>query len=268
MTPHSFEPRPLRPPSIPPAGPALQIVIVEDERIVARDLQETVCELGYGVAGLAATADEALALVEEHAPDLLLIDVVLKGDRDGIWLGRVLRDEHAVPFVYTTSFADRATVQQARATRPNGYLVKPYTQDDVYAAIETALATHADGMVETDACEIAEAGTPAEGALAPSVLRTVQAHVARNFNRPLSLADLARVASLSPFHFARAFKAATGFSPHAYIVRQRLDEARRLLRDTDWPVVKVAMAVGYESPSHFSTLFKREVGVPPGKYRA
>ena len=241
-------------------------MIVEDERIVARDLQETVCALGYAVAGLAATADEALGLVRAHAPDLVLIDVVLKGDRDGIWLGRVLREEHDVPFVYTTSFADRRTVRQARATRPNGYLVKPYSQDDVYAAIETALGNHADRPL--DARAVAQAAAPGGGALAPSALRAVQDHVERHFDRPLSLADLAGVAALSPFHFARAFKAATGTPPHAYVVARRLDEARRLLRDTDWPVARVAMAVGYESPSHFSALFRREVGVTPGQFRA
>lgn len=255
----------LRPPRVDEN--ALCIVIVEDEVIVARDLEETVRDLGYAVAGLSATADEALALVREHQPDLVLIDVVLKGDRDGIWLGRVLREDHDIPFVYTTSFADRRTVKQAMATRPNGYLVKPYSEDGVYAAIETALANHADGPTDLDAQAYAEASAPISGGLDPSVRRAVEDFVSKRFDQPLSLADLADVAGMSPYHFARSFKASTGSTPHAYVVCRRIEEARRLLRDTDWPVVKVALGVGYESPSHFSAVFKREVGVTPGRFR-
>ncbi len=248
------------------SSPPPKIVIVEDEVIVARDIAETVTGLGYAVPGFAGNVDDALALVEEHAPDLVLVDIVLKGERDGVWLGRVLREEHAVPFIYLTSHADRRTVEQARVTRPNGYLVKPFSEDDLYAAVETALANYAEAQRHIDLEALAETST-GSGTLAPSVLRAVEDHVAKHFNRSLSLADLAAVAGMSTFHFARCFKATMGQSPHQYVVAQRVEEARRLLRHTDWSVGRVCLAVGYESQGHFSSLFKREVGVTPGRYR-
>ncbi|MEM1116646.1 MAG: response regulator transcription factor [Bacteroidota bacterium] len=242
------------------------VVVAEDEMIVARDLQRSLEASGYRVPGVAPTADGALALVEEHAPDLVLVDIVLRGERDGIWLARALREEHAVPFVFTTSHADRTTVELARQTRPNGYLVKPYTRADVFAAVEAALANYADEQRRIDLAAMAEVAGHA-GGLTPSVLRRVKDHVAKNFDRPLALADLAGVAGLSPYHFAHCFKESVGTSPYRYVVLQRVEEAKRLLRHTDWRVSDVAAAVGYGSQGHFATLFKRETGVSPLAYR-
>ncbi len=243
------------------------VVVVEDEAVIARDLQRTLERAGYRVPGTAATADDGLVLVEEHAPDLALVDIVLRGDRDGVWLGRVLREEHALPFVFLTSHADRRTVRQARETRPNGYLLKPFTPEGVFAAVETALANYAEAQRRLDFAAMAAAAAEGPGRLAPSALRAVEDHVAKRFNEPLSLADLAGVAGMSPFHFAHRFKATVGLAPYQYVVAQRIEEAKRLLRHTDWLISDVAAAVGYESQGHFTTLFKREVGVPPGQYR-
>ena len=242
------------------------VVIAEDEMIVARDLQRTLEASGYRVPGVSPTADGALALVEEHAPDLVLVDIVLRGERDGIWLARALREEHAVPFVFTTSHADRQTVDLARQTRPNGYLVKPYAGGDVFAAVECALMNYADEQRTLDLAAMAETAAHA-GGLAPSALRAVKDHVAKRLNGPLALADLAEVAGLSPYHFAHCFKDSAGVPPYRYVVLQRVEEAKRLLRHTDWRVSDVASAVGYESQGHFATLFKRETGVSPVRYR-
>ena len=242
------------------------IVVAEDEMIVARDLQRTLEASGYRVPGVAPTADGALALVEEHAPDLVLVDIVLRGARDGIWLARTLREEHAVPFVFTTSHADRQTVALAQATRPNGYLVKPYTRDDVFAAVECALANYAEEQRTLDLGAMAEAAAHA-GGLSPSALRRVKDHVAKHLDAALSLDELAAVVDLSPYHFAHAFKESAGVPPYRFVMLERVEEAKRLLRHTDWRVSDVAAAVGYESQGHFATLFKRETGVSPVQYR-
>ena len=253
-----FVPRVLRRAPVPSAADPVRIVAAE----VARDastLAEMARRLGYRVVGSADTADEALALVRCHEPDVVLVGLVLRGARDGIWLGRVLREELGVPFVYATRFSDRKTLAEACRTRPSGYLVRPFTPEAAYAAIETALAGRAE-------C------APAERRAAPGLplraLRAVQDHVDRHLDAPIPMARLAAVAGLSPYHFARCFRAATGRSPCQYVATRRVEEARRLLLCTDWPVARVALAVGYESPSHFSGLFKRHVGQTPGAFRA
>lgn len=248
-----------------PPVPRATVLVVEDEMVVARDLQEMLTGMGYHVPDVAGSAEEALYLAELHEPDLVLIDIVLRGSRDGIALARSLREERAAALVFVTSHADAATVQRASTARPNGYLVKPFTPESVLAAAETALANYAEAQRTLD---LVPEPLPSEDALSPDTLRAVESYVARHFSRALSLGEMAAHVGLSPYHFAREFKAATGLPPYRYVVAQRLDEAKRLLRRTDWPVFRVADAVGYESASHFSALFKRETGVTPGQYRA
>jgi AraC family transcriptional regulator len=89
------------------------------------------------------------------------------------------------------------------------------------------------------------------------------AHVAEDFN----LTQLADQAGLSKFHFQRLFKAATGVSPSRYHINLRMEEARRLLRETRMSVIDVALEVGYTDPSHFARLFRRETGLSPSQYR-
>jgi AraC family transcriptional regulator len=95
------------------------------------------------------------------------------------------------------------------------------------------------------------------------VLALMEAHLDQEFH----LDRLAREAGLSEFHFSRAFKRSTGFSPSRFLIRLRMDHARRLLRETDRSIVDVGLEVGYSSPSHFAQLFRREVGVTPREYR-
>jgi len=120
---------------------ASRILIVEDERLVAEDLRMRLERLGYVVVGLADTADFALALADEQKPDLVLLDIRLKGQRDGIDVAKRLRSDY-LGFVYVTSNADRTTLARASETEPLGYVMKPFAEREIHAVIETALYRH------------------------------------------------------------------------------------------------------------------------------
>lgn len=142
----------------------------------------------------------------------------------------------------------------------------------------------ADGAVEPGyagaalrlmACHLARfwtdsgrAAGPAATALGSDDLAGVRDVVEGGLESDLSLGRLARTCHLSPDHFARRFYTATGETPHQYVTRLRVAEARRLLTRTRRPVADVALAVGYRSPSHFAQVFRRHVGVSPRTYRA
>jgi len=99
-------------------------------------------------------------------------------------------------------------------------------------------------------------------------LRRVLDHIAAHMDQDLSLAELARTAGMSPHHFAVLFRQRVGTSPHRYVVEQRLEYAKRLLRDRARSVLDVALLSGFESQSHFGRVFRRLVGVTPSAYRA
>jgi len=118
------------------------ILVVEDERIVARDIQRSLIDLGYRVPSTAATSERALQLAAEHRPDLVLMDIRLKGEVDGIETAAVLRERFAVPVVYLTAYADAPTVERAKATEPLGYVLKPLRPNELRSTVELALYRH------------------------------------------------------------------------------------------------------------------------------
>jgi len=114
-------------------------MIVEDEGVVALELEECLRQLGYTVAAVASTGAEAMARAADIRPDLVLMDVRLKGEMDGIEAARQIMGGHGIPVVYLTAHSDDATVQRARETAPFGYVLKPWEEKSLQIAIELAL---------------------------------------------------------------------------------------------------------------------------------
>ena len=123
----------------PPHGPT--ILVVEDERLVALDIQTRLTELGYVVV-TASSAEEATELAVELRPDLILMDVKLGDGPDGIEAAQRIREVLDVPFIYLTAYADDSTLDRARATKPYGYLLKPFNVRELRATIEMSLQRH------------------------------------------------------------------------------------------------------------------------------
>jgi len=120
--------------------PTLRILIVEDEFVVADSLQQLLRKRRTGPVGLAFSVAEALVSIETDRPDLVLLDIMLQGERTGIDLGRQLSEQYQIPFIYVTSHSDRLTLQRAVATRPVGYLVKPFREAEVLDVVTQGLA--------------------------------------------------------------------------------------------------------------------------------
>jgi signal transduction histidine kinase/CheY-like chemotaxis protein len=119
-----------------------RIFIVEDQRLIAADLKNTLEKLGYVVVGGAASGEEALSEVDDAKPDLLLMDIRLGGEMDGIETASAIQKRRDVPVVYVTAYADEETIRRAKLTSPFGYVVKPYNERELRAAIEIALYKH------------------------------------------------------------------------------------------------------------------------------
>ena len=122
---------------------AIQVLIVEDEFIIAQNIKSALKKIGYEIAGHAFDFPQAIELLKNNPPDIVMLDITLDGEKDGIELAEYINKNHALPFIFLTSHSDPITLERAKATHPAGYLVKPFEKKDIYAAIEIALANYA-----------------------------------------------------------------------------------------------------------------------------
>jgi PAS domain S-box-containing protein len=119
-----------------------RIMIVEDESIVALDVRHRLERLGYAVPAIASSGEEAIAKATETRPDLVLMDIRLRGDMDGVEAAAQIRARFEIPIVYLTAFADEETLRRAKVTEPYGYVLKPFEERELHAIIEMALHKH------------------------------------------------------------------------------------------------------------------------------
>ena len=119
-----------------------QILVVEDENIIAMDIQSRLERLGYTVPAAASCGAEAIRKAGEIHPDLVLMDIILEGEIDGIEAAEQIKIQFDIPVVYLTAHADDGTLQRAKITESYGYIIKPFEAKDLHANIEMALYKH------------------------------------------------------------------------------------------------------------------------------
>jgi len=120
----------------------VSILLVEDEGLIARDLEDTLTRLGYRVSGIASEGAEAIEMARVLHPQLVVMDVSLRGDVDGIEAACAIQEDAPVPVIFLTGHSDTETLQRAVLTGPLGYLIKPFQEDDLRCAIEVAIHKH------------------------------------------------------------------------------------------------------------------------------
>jgi len=116
-----------------------KILLVEDEKIVALDIRRHLERFGYRVTNSVDTGEEAIKRCEEEVPDLILMDIMLKGKLDGVETAGIIKEKHLVPIVFLTAYADDITLERAKVIEPFGYLIKPFEERELKSTIEMAL---------------------------------------------------------------------------------------------------------------------------------
>lgn len=119
-----------------------KIMIVEDEAIVARDIRSRLADLGYEIACVCSSAEEAIDKVPDVRPDLVIMDIKLKGELDGIDAGENIYGQYSIPIVYLTAYSDEKLLQRTGKSKPYGYILKPFDSENLRITIEIALYKH------------------------------------------------------------------------------------------------------------------------------
>ncbi|MBL57915.1 MAG: hypothetical protein CMP61_12085 [Flavobacteriales bacterium] len=120
-----------------------KVFILEDENIVAKDIEQSLKKLGYEVVGIASSGEKVKEYLSEGIlPDIFLMDIMIKGDMTGIEVAEYVKEHHQLPIIFLTAYADENTLNKAKITEPYGYILKPYKEIDLHTTIEMALYKH------------------------------------------------------------------------------------------------------------------------------
>ncbi|WP_299443124.1 LytTR family transcriptional regulator DNA-binding domain-containing protein [uncultured Aquimarina sp.] len=129
----------------------VKVLIVEDEILLAQDISHRLININYEVIGIAPSVNDALGLIAENPNiDIILIDIILKGDRDGIELADIINKQYDIPFIFLTSHADTHFIERAKSVYPYAYILKPFNDRQVSVAIELALLNFSNKTPERD----------------------------------------------------------------------------------------------------------------------
>lgn len=120
----------------------VKILVVEDEPLVASDISNQLRDVGFDVVGIAGNGQIALQMLSANLPDAALLDISLGGEPDGIEVAHEINKLYGIPFVFLTSHADRGTIERVKETRPAGYLLKPFDENDLLTSLEIAVFNH------------------------------------------------------------------------------------------------------------------------------
>ena len=118
------------------------VLIIEDEALIAEEISSTLILLDYSVAGIIMNGDRALDAIAHLQPDLILLDIHIKGSLTGIDLAHIIRKKYALPFLFLTAFSDKDTLEKAKKTMPYGYILKPFNETTIKVNLEMALFKH------------------------------------------------------------------------------------------------------------------------------
>ena len=129
---------------------AISILIVEDNVLIADDMQMILEDMGYNVVANVTSYEKAVVALEENTIDLALLDIQLATEKSGIDIGKHIRDNYDIPFVFVTSNSDKETLNQAKEVKPNGYLVKPFEEKDLYTTIEITMSNFEESETKVE----------------------------------------------------------------------------------------------------------------------
>ena len=249
-----------------------RLILAEDEELLRKELTHTVAweDHGFILAGAAADGREALAIIKERSPDLVICDIRMPGI-DGIELLRLLHSgqesERPALFIFISGHADFAYARDALRYGAIDYLVKPVGDDE----LASALAKARNALDDRDAALGTELAAllpgPAQIGHSEGPVETACALIAERLACDLSLDSVAAEVGLSGDHLSRLLKKATGLSFADYLAMVRVRRAAELLADPSIRIGDVADLSGYLDQRYFSTVFRRHVGLSPSEYR-
>ena len=228
-----------------------RIFIIEDEPLIALDLQQLLEQEGYEVLTDYQNVAHAIELITEWQPDLVLLDIELNEKKSGIDIAAYLNQRTSIAFCFLTSYSDFNTLEKVKKTQPKGFLVKPFKAQDVISTVYLLLGT----------------ADESEGNFMPYQIKQVIEYIDQHYNERINIKDLANLTRWEVTHFSRLFKKHLNLTPHQYILHTKIEHAKNQLIDSDESLQEIAINLGFGAYSNFFNAFKKITKMTPEKYR-
>ncbi len=237
------------------------ILIVEDEYLIARDIKNILNKEGYSYVMMVDSVDEAIEIIKECKPSLVLIDINLRKEKNGIFLGKWLLEKDQIPFIYISCLTDEFTIGNVNATRPYAFVVKPFKPIDLITTINIIINNYSYKRID-----IVRNGMPIDNEV-PFILRNVIRFIDDNLSRKIEVIDLTNLTKWKSQYFQRIFTRYMGMNPYQYILNKKMDRAKQILSETDVPIRNISFELGFQSHSNFCLNFKKVIEKTPKEYR-
>jgi len=237
-----------------------KVLVADDEKLIARSISRRIEESGrnFRVVAQAGTGLEAMRLAEEWMPDVVFSDIKMP-EMDGI--GLITRLQEVNPTILCVIVSGYSDFEYTRAAIRNNavdYLLKPVNPEELaslLARLEAVLQAREKTVV------------PNRESNAEQTVQKVMIYLRENYSQPVDFASVAEAHAVSAPYLSRLFHEYAGISPSRYLTGYRMEQAKKLLRDSRLSIGEIAARVGYPDPFHFSKAFKNTVGVSPSQFR-
>jgi AraC-like DNA-binding protein/CheY-like chemotaxis protein len=217
---------------------------------------------GYETTIGITTVDEALEIINKDNFVLVLIDINLRSNSDGVELGNYLLKKDTLPFVYITSHSDNVTLDRVKDTRPHGIIIKPFKAIDIKSTVSIVLSNfkhkHIDVLRNEEEEKIDEV---------PFILKNVIQYINDNITEKIEIHQLAEMTKWSHHHFIRIFTKYINETPYQYILKKKIEKAKAIICESDTSLSIIAIELGFTSYSNFCNAFKKDTGKTPELFR-
>lgn len=238
-----------------------RILVIEDEPFIAVDIQQLLVGEGYDVQINFQDVANALQLIEDWQPHLVLLDIHLNEEKTGIDIGEYLQQQNRIPFIYITSYSDKLTLEKVKNSRPYGFIIKPYKAADIVSTVYLVINNYQYRKIDV----LREKELPNNDI--PMQLKVVIHYVMNQLDKKIEVAELAAMTRWDVDHFTRIFKQYLTLTPYQFILKAKIEAAAVIIAQTEEPLRGVAMDFGFSSYSNFHNAFKKVMGETPESIR-
>ncbi len=239
-----------------------KILVVEDEALIAMQIKGILQEDDlYEVFTNIFSVEAAIQHIETSPPNLVLIDINLNKNKDGIDLGRYLLERNDIPYIYITSYANKTTLDRVNETRPDGYIVKPFKPSDLISNVSVVLNNYKHREIDTEPIEKENLGD------VPFRMRAIINYINDNLDKRIEIEELIILSKWKKRQFSRQFINFLHVSPYQYILNRKIEKAKSIIEESEIPINEIAFDLGFKSYSNFCNAYKKIIGSNPEKQR-